>query len=43
VAVTGDDASWNDADIALLHGNALFTAFAIYLLVDAVRATLRRR
>ena len=29
VAVTGDDASWNDADIALLHGNALFTAFAI--------------
>ena len=40
VAVTGDDASWNDADIALLHGNALFTAFAIYLLVDAVRSDL---
>ena len=40
VAIAGDDASWTDADIALLHGNALFTAFATYLLVDAVRSDL---
>jgi uncharacterized membrane protein len=37
-AITGDDASWNEADIVLLHGNALFSAFAMYLFVDAVRA-----
>jgi len=40
VAVAENDGPWSNADIGLTHGNALFTALAAYLLVDAVRSDL---
>ena len=39
-ALSNDGDGWTNSDILLLHGNALFTAFAAYLLVDAVRSDL---
>jgi uncharacterized membrane protein len=40
VAAAEDDGPWSNADIGLAHGNALFTALAAYVLVDAVRSDL---
>jgi uncharacterized membrane protein len=40
VAAAEDDGPWSNAAIGLAHGNALFTALAAYVLVDAVRSDL---
>ncbi len=40
VAVAENDEPWSNADIGLAHGNALYTALAAYVLVDAVRSDL---
>ena len=40
VAAAEDDGPWSNVEVGLAHGNALFTALAAYVLVDAVRSDL---